>query len=225
MGLGVNDVPIVGEPLAYGTGFIALLLVLLSRFLFQYPVTLAHEGGHMLALLVTFRGTDGWTMNDDATAGTHPGRGGIWFFTLFVAFLGYAAPSLLGLAGAALIALGNPWAVLLAAIVLSLFALVLARNALAFLIPSLIVIGFTWLLIAGSGTLQAAFATGVVWLLLFGGLLDAINLLSEPSSDGDRLAKMTFIPNFVWSLAWIFVNLTSLIVGAQLLLRPGYGLG
>ena len=33
VGVGVNDVPIVGEPVAYGTGFIAFLLVCFSRYL------------------------------------------------------------------------------------------------------------------------------------------------------------------------------------------------
>jgi hypothetical protein len=225
VGVGVNDVPIVGEPVAYGVGFIALLAVLLSRFIANYPITLAHEGGHMLALLVTFRGTDGWTMEDNADGATDPGRGGIWFFTLFVAFVGYAAPPFLGLAAAALIAAGNPWAVLLASIVLSLFAVALSRNGLAFLVPALIVFGLGWLLLSGSSELQAAFAVGIAWFLLFGGLLDNLRLLGNRSGDGHRLAGMTLIPNFLWNLAWVVVALVALIVGGQFLLRPGYDIG
>jgi hypothetical protein len=224
-GLGVNDVPIVGEPVAYGTGFIALLLVLLSQYLARYPITLAHEGGHMLALAITLRGIRGWRLEDNADGGTDPGREGIWFFTLFVVFLGYAAPPLLGLAAAALIAAGNPWAVLLASIVLSLFAVALSRNGLAFLIPALIVVGLGWSLLGGSASLQAAIAVGVAWFLLFGGLLRNIRLLQAVSSDGARLARMTLIPNILWNLAWIFVAVVALIVGGQLLLRPGYSAG
>lgn len=223
--LAVNDVPIVGQPLAFGVGFIALLLVLLSQLLARYPITLAHEGGHMLALAITLRGIKGWELEDNADGGTDPGREGIWFFTLFVVFIGYAAPPLLGLAAAGLIAAGNPWAVLLASIVLSLFTVALSRNGLAFLIPALIVFGLGWLLLKGSASLQAAFAVGIAWFLLFGGFLRNLRLLQAASSDGARLARMTLIPNFIWNLLWIFVAVVSLIVGGQLLLRPGYDIG
>ena len=36
---------------------------------------------------------------------------------------------------------------------------------------------------------------------------------------------MTLIPNFIWNLLWIVVAVVSLIVGGQLLLRPGYDIG
>lgn len=224
-GLGVNDVAIVGEPVAYGVGFIALLLVLLSSVLGVYPITLAHEGGHMLANLATLIGNNGWKLKDDATAVTASKSSGIWLIQLVTAFVGYATPPLLGLAAAALIAAGNPWAVLLATIVLCVLAVALSRNGLAFLIPALIALGLTWLLIAGSGALQAAVAVGIAWFLLIGGFVDALRLLAAPSSDGSELAKLTLIPNFLWSLTWVFVGLVALIVGGQLLLRPGYDIG
>jgi Peptidase M50B-like len=223
--LGVNDVPIVGEPIAFGTGFIALLLVLLSSVLGVYPITLAHEGGHMLANLATLRGNEKWVLNDDATAVTTAREVGIWLARLISGFVGYATPSLLGLAGAALIAAGNPWAVLLASAFLSVLAVALSRNGLAFLVPALITLGIGWLLLAGSSALQAAIAVGIAWFLLLGGFVDTLRLLKDPSSDGGKLAEMTLIPNFLWTLTWVFVGLVSLIIGGQLLLRPGYELG
>lgn len=223
VGLGVNDVPIVGEPVAYGTGFIALLLVLLSRYVTFYPVTMAHEGGHMLNNLILQRGNDGWTLDDDATAGTAFKNAGNWLVKNIGNFVGYLTPPLFGLAAAALIAAGNPWAVLLASIIFSVLALALSRNGLAFLVPALIVLGFTWLLVAGSASLQAAFAVGTAWLLLLGGLRQSVMMF--PSDDGDKLASRTLIPNIVWTAIWFFIALVSLIVGGQLLLRPGYDLG
>jgi hypothetical protein len=104
-------------------------------------------------------------------------------------------------------------------------AVALSRNALAFVVPALIVIGLTWLLLAGSGSLQAAFAVGIAWFLLLGGLLDNVRLLQGRSGDGGALAKLTLIPNVIWSLVWIFVAVVTLIVGGQLLLRPGYAIG
>jgi hypothetical protein len=200
-------------------------LVLLSRFVANYPITLAHEGGHMLTNLLTLRGNDYWRLEDNADGLTVSKESGFWLTQLVVFFFGYATPPLLGLAAAALIARSNAWAVLLATIVLCVLAVALSRNALAFVVPALIVIGLTWLLLAGSGSLQAAFAVGIAWFLLLGGLLDNVRLLQGRSGDGGALAKLTLIPNVIWSLVWIFVAVVTLIVGGQLLLRPGYAIG
>ncbi|GAA4745974.1 M50 family metallopeptidase [Actinomycetospora chibensis] len=221
--LGVNDVPIVGEPIAFGTGFIVLLFVLFSPILARYPVTLAHEGGHMLANLLTLRGTRYWNLKDNADGETVAAGPGIWLTRIFSSFVAYIVPSFLGLAAAALIAAGNPWAVLLVSIVLSVLAVARSRNALAFLIPGLITLGLGWLLIAGTPSLQAAFAVAIAWLLLLGGLLRIVRVLGG-SGDSEDLRKMTLIPEFVWSLTWLFIGLVSLVVGAQLLLRPGYAI-
>jgi hypothetical protein len=129
---------------------------------------------------------------------------------------------LFGLAAAALIAAGNPWAVLLASIVFSVLAVALSRNGLAFVVPALIVLGFTWLLLAGSASLQAAFAVGTAWLLLLGGLRQSVMMF--PSDDGAKLAGRTWIPNLVWTSIWFLIALVALIVGGQLLLRPGYAI-
>jgi hypothetical protein len=81
------------------------------------------------------------------------------------------------------------------------------------------------LLVAASGTLQAAFAVGIAWFLLIGGLLDNVRLLGGRSGDGTALAGLTLVPNVIWSFVWIVVALVALIVGGQLLLRPGYEIG
>jgi hypothetical protein len=224
-GLGVNDVPIVGEPVAYGAGFIALLLVLLSSVLARYPITLAHEGGHMLTNLATLRGNRGWKLKDNADGETDAVEVRGWFAQLVVTFAGYVTPSLLGLAAAALIAAGNPWAVLLASIFLCVLAVGLSRNGLAFLVPGLIVLGLVWLLVAGSGSLQAAVAVVIAWWLLFGGLLRNWRILDGRTGDGKALAGLTLIPNVVWNLIWLVIAVVALIVGGQLLLRPGYEIG
>jgi hypothetical protein len=224
VGVGVNDVPIVGEPVSYGIGFIVLLIVLFSPILARYPITLAHEGGHMFANLATLRGNEYWELEDNADGGTKPKEAGNWLTRLIGLFVGYVAPPLLGVSAAALIAAGNPWAVLLATIFLCVLAVGLSRKSLAFLVPALIVLGLAWLLIAGSASLQAAFAVGIAWLLLFGGLLRVVRVLGG-SDDAEKLAGMTLVPQFVWSLIWLFIAVVSLIVGGQLLLRPGYWVG
>lgn len=223
VGLGVNDVPIVGEPVAYGAGFIALLIVGFSRIIGSYFHTFAHEGGHMLAAKATLRPLVGFTMDDNTEALTVSlGKG--FFSSLIFLVTGYLAPPLLGLAGAALIASSNTWAVLLVAIVLSVIALLPARNPLAFTIPLLIVLGVGAALLYGSPYVQALVAAAIVWFLLISGTVEAFRL---PSSGGDAatLAGLTLIPGVLWKLFWIFVAVVSLILGGQLLLRPGYMIG
>ena len=90
-----------------------------------------------------------------------------------------------------------------------MLAVGLSRNGLAFLIPALIALGLTWLLLAGSGPLQAAFAVGIAWFLLFGGLLDNLRNLSGRTGDGHALARTTLIPGFVWKPHLAFSSLSS----------------
>jgi hypothetical protein len=41
----------------------------------------------------------------------------------------------------------------------------------------------------------------------------------------DVLPRRTLIPGVVWRLVWVVVAIVALIIGAQLLLRPGYEIG
>jgi hypothetical protein len=224
VGVGVNDVTIVGEPVAYGAGFIALIVVAFSTVVGAYFHTFAHEGGHMLAVVGTVRRlTDFWIYDNTEGLTEHEGPPGQAIRRFFVTLAGYLSPPLLGLAGAALIAHGNPWAVLVAAILFSILALFPASNPLAFTIPLLVVVGLGAALLEGSAAVQAFTATVVVWFLLISGLVESIKL---PSNDGDArsLARRTLVPGVVWKLFWFSTALVALIVGGQLLLRPGYSL-
>ena len=224
--LGVNDVPIVGEPVAFGAGFVALLVYAFSTVVGGYFHTFAHEGGHLLALVGTAKRIVGfWLYPQGSLKGLTVGEIPRWSFsTIIFLAAGYLTPPLLGLAGAALIATGNPWAVLIGAIVFSVLALLIARNPLAFTIPLLVILGLGAVLLYGSGMLQAFAAAGAVWFLLIAGTFEAFSL---PSGGGDAstLAGKTLIPGVIWKLFWIFIAVVSLIVGGQLLLRPGYDIG
>ncbi|MDF2975409.1 MAG: integral rane protein [Actinomycetospora sp.] len=225
VGVGVNDVPIVGEPIAYGAGFVALLVVAFSTVVGGYFYTFAHEGGHMLALVGTAqRVVDYELYPRGALKGLTRGEPGP-LTNIIVGLAGYLAPPLLGVAGAALIANGNPWAVLIAAIFFSVLALVAAANALAFTIPLLVVLGLGAALLRGSAEIQAFVAVGVVWFLLISGAAKVLSLRGR-KGDATGLAKATVVvPAIVWELFWAFAGLVALIVGGQFLLRPGYAIG
>jgi hypothetical protein len=222
--VGVNDIPIVGEPVAYGTGFFVLVFLGLSAFLAQYVLTYAHEGGHMLAVVFTFRSLAGYWIEDN-TEGLTTFSARKWALSnLVIGVAGYLGPPLLGLGGAALIAAGNPFAVLLSALLFSSLALFPARNALAFTVPLLFLVGIVAALLRGSPATQAAVAVSVVWFLLIGGVVDTTTL---PAGGGDAraMAGKTLIPGVIWKVFWVFVAVVALIVGGQLLLRPGYEIG
>jgi len=124
VGLGVNDVPIVGEPIAYGAGFLALLFVGFSTYIGRYFYFYVTAGGSLLVRVGLAQRIEGfWLYGQSAVVGNEVRGGGGWPTLVLVALARYLGPSLLGLGGAALIASGNPWAVLLSATFLSILAL------------------------------------------------------------------------------------------------------
>lgn len=210
--------PIVGQPVAYGMALAMLVLYVFAEFVGRYPLVLAHEGGHMLALILFLRPIDYWELNDNATGAT--GHADIKWApsTPIMTFAGYATPPLLGLGGAALIAAGNAWGVLILTLVLCILALVPARKCgLAFLIPLLIVLGVGWSLIDGSPDVRAAVAVGIVWYLLLGGIVRIFHVF-RGSGDSEDLRKMSLVPGIVWSLLWVLIGFICLIKGGSLLL-------
>ena len=226
VGLEVNDVPIVGEPIAYGIGFVALLLVTLTGSWTGALTTVVHEGAHYVVSALSFRRPQYFELEDGGGGGTTvldqswgPGY-------ILSVFAGYAAPPLVALGGAALVAAGNAWAVLWSAIVLFLAAFIVAGGPLAFLFTLLVLAGVTWAALAGSAAVQAAVAVGLVWVLLFGSLRSSLILSRADGTDAARLARATLVvPRIVWHAVWVVIALLALVVGGQFLLRPGYTIG
>ena len=71
--------------------------------------------------------------------------------------------------------------------------------------------------IAGTPLLQAAFASGLVFVLLLGGVVDAVRQTTDDSSDAGKLARDTLIPRNLWKGAFIAVSLYCLWKGFLLL--------
>jgi hypothetical protein len=212
--------PIVGEPVAYGMAVAMAFLYVFATFIGRYPMVLAHEGGHMLALVLFLRPIEYWKINDDDGGGTLPASPEPKWSpaNLVIIFAAYAVPPLFGLGGAHLIADGNAWGVLVLTMFLCILALVPARKwGLAFLIPLLIVLGVGWTLIDGTPDVRAAVAVGIVWYLLLGGLFLIFRRFGG-SSDSAALRKKTLVPGIVWTLIWLAIGLVCLIEGGTLLL-------
>ncbi|MEU9120464.1 M50 family metallopeptidase [Streptomyces sp. NPDC048506] len=187
-------------------------------------VTIAHEGGHGLIALVTGRRLDGIRLHSD-TSGLTVSRGkptgpGM----ILTAAAGYIAPSLLGLAGAALLAAGHITALLWGATALLLAMLIMIRNAYGVL--TVVLAGAAFVLVSWltSADVQAAFAYAVVWFLLLGGVRPPFELQGKRrrggavDSDPDQLARLTNVPAAVWLGLFHVVTLCSLIGGGRWLL-------
>lgn len=207
------------------TGVIALAVVLtrLPWRIGRNAVTIAHEGGHALAAVLTGRRLHGIRLHSDTSgltlsAGRPSGPGMV--FTLLA---GYLAPSLIGLAGAWLLG-GNRITLLLWVAIALLFAmLVMIRNVfgiVSIVVTTAVVLVVSWF---APPDVQAAFAYTGVWFLLFGGVrpvgeLQKLRRRGQlPQSDADQLAGVTYLPALFWVGVFGVVNLAALVVGAALL--------
>jgi Peptidase M50B-like len=189
-------------------------------------ITIAHEGGHALVALLTGRKLRSIRLHSDTSgltvsAGRPTGPG--MAFTLLA---GYLTPSLLGLAGALVLA-GNRITLLLwVSIALLIAMLVMIRNAygiFSVVVTIAVVVAVSWL---ASSEVQAGFAYAGVWFLLLGGVrpigeLQRLRSRGQlPDSDADQLARLTRVPGLVWVGVFGLVNLGALLLGASLLTSP-----
>jgi hypothetical protein len=218
---------------------VALLIVASPRLwrLARIVITIAHESGHAAASLLSGRKLDGIRLHAD-TSGETVSRGrrsgpGI----VVTAFAGYVTPPLLGAGAAALLAVHRMTLLLALCLALLAVTLLMVRNWygwLAVLLTGGSLFAVIWL---ASPALRAAFAYGVVWFLLFGGVRPVIELartrtagvrlppgrrpaagrVATGTSDADQLAALTRIPRGLWVALFALVALGALVLGARLL--------
>ncbi|MEU4093873.1 M50 family metallopeptidase [Streptomyces sp. NPDC026673] len=205
------------------TAAVALAAVLPHALwrLTRNAITIAHEGGHGLVALLSGRRLQGIRLHSD-TSGLTVSRGKPYGLGMILtAAAGYTAPSLLGLAGALLLAAGHITALLWGATALLLVMLVMIRNAYGVL--TVFVTGGLFLLVSWltEPGVQAAFAYLVVWFLLFGGVRPVLELQRKrrggaaPASDADQLSRLTHTPAALWMLLFYAVALLSLLGGGR----------
>jgi hypothetical protein len=210
------------------TGVLALAIVgtRLPWRITRNAITIAHEGGHALAAVLTGRRLTGIRLHSDTSgltlsAGRPSGPGMV--FTLLA---GYVAPSLLGLGGAWLLG-GNRITLLLwLAVALLLAMLVMIRNVfgiVSVVVTGAVVFAVSWF---ASPQVQAAFAYAGVWFLLIGGVRPVGELQTLrrrgrlPESDADQLAWLTRVPALMWVGVFGIVTIAALVVGGALLAGP-----
>lgn len=184
-------------------------------------VTIAHEGGHAAAALVTGRQLQGIRLHSD-TSGVTVSKGKPRGPGMVVtAAAGYVTPPLLGLGSAWLVTAGHVAAMLWTFTALLAAMLIVIRNA--FGVVSVLVAGAATFSVSwfASVALQAAFAYLLTWFLLLAGLRPVLELQRKrrrrraPDSDADQLARLTSAPGTLWVIFFAVIALGALLLGLR----------
>ena len=204
------------------TGVVALVLVVAPGpwRVTRKVVTIAHEGAHGVAALVSGRRLAGIRVHSD-TSGLTVSRGRPTGPGMVVtAAAGYLGPGLLGLGAAYLLHAHHAVGVLWAVVVLLALLLLQIRNfygLYAVLLAGVGVFAVSWW---GTGQLQTLAAYTGTWFLLLAAPRPVLELQAlrrrgrARSSDADVLARLTRLPGLFWVGFFLLVNGSSLVIGA-----------
>ena len=218
------------------TGLLAIAVVLDSRSwrLTGKVITIAHEGGHALVSVLSGRRLDGIRLHADSSGVTYSRGRRHGPGLVLTAAAGYVMPSLLGAGAAWLLAARHLTAMLWLALVLLAATFLAVRNlfgAVAVLVTAGAVFAVSYY---ATAVVQAGFAYLAAWFLLFGGVRPVLELARGTlgssgrrqrwarGSDADQLARLTGAPPGLWVTLFVLVSLAALVIGAGLLLPPGW---
>ena len=190
----------------------------------RHLVTIAHEGAHGVAALVSGRRLAGIRLHSD-TSGLTLSRGrprgpGM----VLTSFAGYVGPGLIGLGAAWLLSHGYAMGVLWS--LTALLALLLLQIRNWFGLWSVLVTGTLLVLVSwcAQSSIQTAAAYTVTWFLLIGSVRPVFELQSQRrrgrarDSDADQLGRITPLPAVVWVGAFAVVTVGAAVFGGWLLL-------
>jgi hypothetical protein len=208
---------VLTTPLLGATAVAALVFVIVGWTGIGVVLTIAHEGGHMAMGVVTGHRIYSFEVKDHTAGVTSLTNKGWGPGRVLTGAAGYTAPPLLGLGGAALLDAGAVRPLLWTVVVLLVLALVKAEKEWTTFVVLLSGAAIGYAAIYGSPVLQAALAAGVVWIMLFGGVRDAVESGTGNTSDAAHLARDTLIPRAAWKAAFIVVALVCLWNGFLLL--------
>jgi hypothetical protein len=197
----------------------------------RHLVTIAHEGAHGVAALVTGRRLEGIRLHSD-TSGLTVSRGrpsgpGM----VITLFSGYAGPALIGLGAAALLARGYALGMLWLLVVLLGLLLLQIRNWFGLwsvLASATALVLVSWHAPADA---SAGIAHAIAWFLLLGSIRPVFELQAHRRrghagrSDADQLARLTRVPALLWIAAFLVVNVGCLLLGGLWLAAPWFAGG
>jgi hypothetical protein len=208
-----------------GLAVVAAVLVLapVSWPRVRHVVTLAHEGAHGLAAVVTGRRLVGIRLHSD-TSGLTVSHGRPRGFGMVVTLLaGYTGPGLFGVGAAILLGAGHAVGLLWLMLVLLVLLLIQIRNWFGLwsvLVTGAALLAATWWLPERG---QSALAYLVAWFLLLAAPRPVLELAAQrlrrhsrgtAGSDADQLARITGLPAAVWITFFLAVTVGALLLGA-----------
>jgi hypothetical protein len=190
----------------------------------RHVVTIAHEGAHGVAALLTGRRLSGIRLHSDTSGLTVSSGKPTGLGMVLTCAAGYTGPALFGLGAAALLAAGHAIGLLWALLALLALLLVQIRNwygLWSVLITGGVVFAATWWLPPQG---QAAFAALATWFLLLAAPRTVVELQRSrsrrraPDSDADQLARLTRVPALVWVGVFLLVDVGALVLAGWWLL-------
>lgn len=209
-----------------GLGVVAAVLVLapVAWPRTRHVVTLAHEGAHGLAAVLTGRRLAGIRLHSDTSGLTvSSGRpGGLGMVVTLLA--GYVGPGIFGVGAAVLLGAGHAVGVLWLVLVLLLLLLVQIRNwfgLLSVLVTGTVLLAASWWLPERG---QSAVAYLMTWFLLMAAPRPVLELAvrrrrrrarGTRDSDADQLARITGVPAVVWIGLFLGVTVGALLLGGH----------
>jgi hypothetical protein len=187
----------------------------------RHAVTIAHEGAHGVAALLSGRRLAGIRLHSDTSgltvsAGRPTGLG-----MVVTCAAGYTGPALVGLGAAALLGSGHAVALLWVLLLLLALLLVQIRNwygLWSVLVTGAVLLGVTEELPPEG---QSAFAAVGTWFLLLAAPRTVVELQRArrrhraPDSDADQLARLTGLPALLWVGVFLLVDVGALVLGAS----------
>jgi hypothetical protein len=208
---------------------VAAAVLVLSPALWRsarHLVTIAHEGAHGLAALLTGRRLSGIRLHSDTSGVTVSAGRPTGLGMVLTCAAGYTGPGLFGLGAAALLAAGHAIGLLWALLGLLALLLVQIRNwygLWSVLVTGAVVFAATWWLPPQGQSVFAALAT---WFLLLAAPRTVLELQAKrrrrggaPDSDADQLARLTRLPGVFWVGVFLLVDLGALVLGGRWLLN------
>ncbi|MBD5785295.1 M50 family metallopeptidase [Cellulosimicrobium terreum] len=212
--------------LAMGALALAVVLVTPVWHVARHVITIAHEGAHALAAVLTGRRLSGIRLHSD-TSGLTVSRGRPrGFGMVLTAFMGYVGPGLIGLGAAALLRQGYAVGLLWLLVVLLGLMLLQIRNWFGLwsvLVSGAALVGVSWW---GTPDVQSAVAYAVTWFLLLGAVRPVLELQVQrsrgqgASSDADILARLTHVPGVLWVGVFLVVTAGSAVLGGWWIVGP-----
>ena len=216
------------QTVVLAAGLVALAVVLATPVwrVARHVVTIAHEGAHAVAAMLTGRRLDGIRLHSDTSGLTVSAGRPRGFGMILTAFAGYVGPGLTGLGAAWLLRQG--YAVGLLWLLVLLLALLLLKIRNWFGLWSVLVSGAA--LVAVSWWLepdaQSAVAYAVTWFLLLGSVRPVFELQAQRSrgrarrSDADQLGTLTHTTGILWVVVFLLVTVGCLALGATWIVGP-----